>query len=202
MTIKRYIWKNKSGWCMVEWTDSGLTSFDFGYDKKGNIINDGLKTVKIIKELTSEAKWIRDAVAQLDDYFAGTRTVFKTHLDFAGATEFQCGVWKAAIKIPYGKTCSYAELAAAVGSPRSARAVGNALGANPLPVIVPCHRVLKSDGALGGFSLGIEVKKSLLSLERGDHVQTIEKRIGKSRGGLHKTCLWRKDTKTKWLEEI
>ena len=165
---KRYVWENKSGWCVVDWTDSGLTGFDFGYDKKKNIINNGLKTVKIVKDLSSEAKWIRDAVAQIDAYFAGTGTSFMAPLDFSGATEYQQRVWKACKKIPYGKTRTYTELAAAAGAPRASRATGSALGANPLPVIVPCHRVLKTDGSLGGFSLGVDVKKKLLSIEKGE----------------------------------
>ena len=166
MNTKRYGWENKAGWCALDWSESGLTKFIFGSDKKEIAAGIDSETVKIVGDLSDEPTWVKSAVEQLDEYFDGARTAFKAPLDFSASTDFRCRVWKAAMKIPYGKTCSYKELADAAGSPRSARAVGNALGANPLPVIVPCHRILKSDGALGGFSIGIDVKKDLLALEQ------------------------------------
>lgn len=106
-----------------------------------------------------------DAERQLGEYFAGTRTTFDVALDLTG-TEFQRAAWHALTRIPYGTTVSYAEQAAMVGSPRATRAIGSANGRNPIPIIVPCHRVIASDGSLGGYALGLEMKRALLALER------------------------------------
>ena len=84
-------------------------------------------------------------------------------------TEFQREVWHALIRIPYGKTCSYGDLARHIGRPKAVRAVGAANGANPIPIIVPCHRVLASDGSLHGFGGGLDTKQRLLNLEQGQY---------------------------------
>jgi len=99
-------------------------------------------------------------------YFSGQKVDFQDTLDYSGFTSFQRGVWEAARRIPYGQTRSYGWVAQLIGKPNAARAVGQALGKNPFPIIVPCHRVLARDGSLGGFSGGLETKKSLLALER------------------------------------
>jgi len=104
------------------------------------------------------------ALAQLDEYFGGTRRAFKLRLAPEGTT-FQLAVWEALRNIPYGQTVSYAELAHRLGKARGARAVGLANGANPLPIIVPCHRVIGADGSLTGFGGGLYIKRALLSLE-------------------------------------
>ncbi|PVV84097.1 hypothetical protein DD509_05190 [Dehalogenimonas alkenigignens] len=96
----------------------------------------------------------------------GEPVVFKEGLDLTGATEFQQQVYRAACGIPFGETKSYGELAAAIGKPGAARAVGQALGANPLPILIPCHRVVAADGGLGGFSGGVETKQQLLEMEK------------------------------------
>ncbi len=106
-----------------------------------------------------------DLQERLQLYFSGHKVDFPDKLDFTGATPFQHRVWQAARLIPYGQTRSYQWLAGQTGSPGAARAVGQALGKNPLPIIIPCHRVLASDGSPGGFSGGIEMKKLLLKLE-------------------------------------
>lgn len=112
------------------------------------------------------ARHLALAREQLVAYFAGRLRVFDLPLD-EGGTSFQRQVWQALRAIPYGRTCSYAELAAAVGRPRACRAVGNANGRNPLPIVTPCHRVIHADGGLGGYSAGLAVKRFLLALERG-----------------------------------
>ena len=117
------------------------------------------------------ADWVSDpapfasAVAQLAEYFAGRRTRFDLPLAPQG-TEFQRAVWKALIRIPYGETLSYGELARRIGKPNASRAVGLANGANPLPIVVPCHRVIGADGSLTGFGGGLDIKRRLLALER------------------------------------
>lgn len=107
-----------------------------------------------------------DLSQRLRSYFEGEQVQFPDKLDFAGASRFQQRVWNVARTIPYGETRSYAWVAAQLGLSKVARAVGQALGRNPLPIIVPCHRVVSSDGTLGGFSAGLAMKKHLLRLEK------------------------------------
>jgi methylated-DNA-[protein]-cysteine S-methyltransferase len=104
------------------------------------------------------------AKQQLDEYFAGKRDDFDLPLELAG-TDFQRAVWKALTKIPFGQTRSYADIAKAIGKPSAVRAVGAANGANPVAVIVPCHRVIGSDGSLTGYGGGLPRKKWLLAHE-------------------------------------
>lgn len=106
-----------------------------------------------------------DVVEQLDAYFAGERTAFAVRLHFDG-TEFQQRVWRALLAIPFGETLTYGALAAQIGSPDAARAVGLANGHNPIGIIVPCHRVIGADGSLTGYGGGIDRKRHLLDHER------------------------------------
>ena len=106
-----------------------------------------------------------DAARQLDEYFAGTRTAFDLPLDRALSTGFRGQVHTYLPQIAYGHTASYGEVANGLGNPRAVRAVGTACATNPLPVVVPCHRVLRSDGSLGGYLGGAEAKTALLTLE-------------------------------------
>ena len=108
-----------------------------------------------------------DRVArELDEYFAGRRTSFDLPIDWALVTPFARRVLRATARIPYGAVATYGEVAAGAGSPGGSRAAGNALGSNPVPIVVPCHRVVRSGGALGGYTGGIERKELLLGLER------------------------------------
>ena len=102
---------------------------------------------------------------ELDEYFAGRRTAFDLPLDLSLSTGFRRGVLEHLRQIGYGRTESYSEVALAAGNPRAVRAVGSACATNPLPVVVPCHRVLRSDGSLGGYLGGLEAKRTLLALE-------------------------------------
>ncbi|GJL78360.1 MAG: methylated-DNA--protein-cysteine methyltransferase [Nitrospinaceae bacterium] len=107
-----------------------------------------------------------DAVAeQLNLYFAGELKKFTCKLDLSQGTPFQQKVWRKLTTIPYGKTRSYRTLAEAIGHPRAFRATGNANGKNPLPLIIPCHRVIRENGGLGGYSCGLPIKRFLLDLE-------------------------------------
>src|ERR1700684_2360373 len=112
-------------------------------------------------------KPVADAVQQLKEYFAGSRRTFKVKLAASPATAFQNDVWGALRKIPYGQVRTYGEVANAVNRPRADRAVGNANHANPWPIVVPCHRVVGSDG-LGGYGGGEHAEGSLLWLGGGD----------------------------------
>ena len=108
---------------------------------------------------------LAEAARQMREYFAGRRTRFALPLDLSAGTPFQQDAWRALLDIDYGACTSYGALAARVGRPRAVRAVGTAVGANPLIVIVPCHRVLGSQGALTGFGGGLQRKAALLRLE-------------------------------------
>lgn len=108
---------------------------------------------------------------QLDEYFAGRRRQFDVPLAPSG-TAFQLRVWRGLGDVPYGETLSYGELARRLGMPNGSRAVGLANGANPLPIVVPCHRVIGSDGSLTGFGGGLELKRRLLELEGAACVQS------------------------------
>ena len=122
--------------------------------------------------VTAKSDWRQDetlyplAKRQLSDYFAGGRAGFDFPMTLVG-TDFQKSVWRALLKIPIGATMSYSELAGRIGRPKAARAVGAANGANPLPIVVPCHRLIGGDGSLTGFGGGLEVKRFLLDLESG-----------------------------------
>jgi len=104
--------------------------------------------------------------AALERYFAGIRETFDAiPIDLEGATLFRHAVWEGARGVPWGTTTSYGGLAALIGKPNAARAVGQALGANPIPILVPCHRFIAADGSLGGFGAGLEWKRELLRAE-------------------------------------
>ena len=107
---------------------------------------------------------LQKAVRQLDEYFQGKLQTFELPLMF-GASEFQKSVWEMLRSIPYGATISYGEISKKLGNPSGVRAVANAIGANPLSIIVPCHRVIGRDGGLTGYAGGLEAKKYLLDLE-------------------------------------
>jgi len=109
--------------------------------------------------------FVREVESQLREYFAGRRFAFDVELDLAG-TPFQLAVWRALTAIPYAGTCSYRDIAIAVDRPRGFQAIGQANTRNPIPIIVPCHRVINADGSMGGYGGGLDRKQSLLQLEK------------------------------------
>lgn len=140
------------GWMSVSGDDCGISAITFGR-----------------KEDTGEPdKLLLEAKEQLREYFAGKRTSFNMQLNLVG-TEFQKKVWDKLQNVEYGKTASYKDIAKAVGCPKGSRAVGRAVGSNPVAIVVPCHRIIGSSGRLTGYYYGLEVKKRLLELE-GRHV--------------------------------
>ena len=133
---------------------------------KGLVAIDVRKNAKQVvteKDVSAQAI-LTKTKKQLEQYFAGKRTSFDVSLDLVG-TEFQVQAWRALCRIPFGKTISYGQQAANIKKPKAFRAVGSANGKNPIPMIVPCHRVVAGDGSLGGYSLGLKMKKQLLALE-------------------------------------
>ena len=138
-------------------TDKGIASI---------ALNGSIDTPAGCKKLGKQAKEFFGVYDQLKEYFAGTRTKFTIPLSIGFGTKFQKSVWKQLEKIPYGKTISYKDLAGKIGSPNAFRAAGSANGKNPIPIIIPCHRVINHDRGLGGYSCGLDVKRKLLRLEK------------------------------------
>lgn len=151
------VFKTKYGYIEVQYNKKGLVKLELPVPKKPRICSQKTKNENaLIKRLKKD----------LQGYFNGKQTRFNFPLDLTGYTKFQVKVWKALQKVPYGKVRSYKWLAERSGNKKSCRAVGNALGKNPLPVIIPCHRITLSNGRMGGFSSGIKWKKKLLGLEK------------------------------------
>ena len=118
--------------------------------------------------LVSQRDGMTTELTQLREYLCGTRTQFSLPLDLRHLTNFQRQVLKAVVNVPHGETRSYGEIAALIGHPNAARAVGGATARNPLPIVIPCHRIIAADGSLGGYSGqgGLRTKRRLLNLER------------------------------------
>jgi methylated-DNA-[protein]-cysteine S-methyltransferase len=135
---------------------------------------DGIRRIRFetIRESTASGKilpiWLPGAIRQLKEYFQGERQAFDLPMAPPQGTAFQRKVWEACREIPYGKMTSYGALARRVGSPGAMRAIGQALNRNPLPLLVPCHRVVGKNGDLTGFAGGIEWKARLLSIEKAE----------------------------------
>lgn len=128
-----------------------------------------IKKIELVNKITGKSE--EDEIfllfkAQILEYLEGLRNTFD-HLDLLDleGTDFQKSVWQALSKIPYGKTSSYKDIAKFIGNPKAVRAVGTAVGKNPFLIIIPCHRVIKKDGSLGGFAYGKKIKKKLLNIE-------------------------------------
>ncbi len=147
------------GTLLIAATDAGICGIYFEEHKhfKGK---DGWLQIPT----QSASQHLSNAAMQLDEYFAGKRTEFDVTLDLSG-TEFQRGVWTALNAIPFGQSVSYAQHAQGLGNPKALRAVGSAIGKNPVSIIVPCHRVIGSSGAVTGYAGGLERKRFLLALE-------------------------------------
>ena len=140
-----------------------------------NIDKDNSKLVNTIQQNPEDPKMF-NVYPQLKEYFSGERKHFDLPLEIEG-TEFQKRVWNELLKIPYGKTISYKELAVKLGNEKVIRAAASANGANPLPVVIPCHRVVGSDGTLIGYGGGLEIKEKLLILE-GSRQADLFKTVG------------------------
>jgi len=144
-------------------TTVGLVKVAFVADGAGGVLDE--LSQQISPRILETPARLDDAVRQLDEYFHGSRTRFDLPLDFRLAKGFRREVISHLSDIGYGRTASYAEVAASAGSPRAVRAVGTACAKNPLPVLVPCHRVVRTDGGMGQYAGGTEAKRILLRLE-------------------------------------
>lgn len=135
------------------------------------VCNRGVMSISFVGEppcleQTISSHTMETLVTEMDGYFSGGLMRFTTPVFPLGGSPFTRRVWDALVEIPYGETRSYSQVAALVSSPRACRAVGSAVGRNEMPIIVPCHRVVRSDGTLGGYGPGIEFKRKLLELEK------------------------------------
>src|SRR3989339_1442886 len=154
MLQNEFVVKVKPGWIKLTYSALGVKEISFPVKSKPVIVSQ--TPPLFMKKLGKELK----------AYFCGKKQGFSPPFDFKCFTLFQTKVWKSTKKIPYGETRPYFWIAKKIGKSGSARAVGNALGKNPCPIVIPCHRVIKSDGTPGGFSGGRNWKKKLLHLER------------------------------------
>ncbi len=144
-------------------TERGMVRVAFEMEDHDAVLQ--LLAEKLSPRILFSASRLDPAARELDEYFAGTRHRFDLPLDFSLSRGFRLSVLEHLPQIAYGHTESYAQVALAAGSPRAVRAVGTACATNPLPVIVPCHRVVKSDGSFGNYLGGTEAKRTLLALE-------------------------------------
>ena len=144
---------------IAHYSEKGLAGLDFPAKKSSRVLSTNLKaSVQMLR-------WHRATADALKQMLAGRAAKNLPPFDWSGTTEFQQSVWREMLKISTGKTRSYGEVAERIGKPKAVRAVGGACGANPIPVLVPCHRILAANKRLGGFSGGISWKKDLLSRE-------------------------------------
>ena len=152
------------GSLLVAATEHGLVRVAFGREDHGAVL--ASLAALVCPRVVPDAQRLDEAVTQIEAYFAGTLRRFDLPLDLRLVAGFQLEVVRHLAGTGYGRITSYAEVAAATGRPSAVRAVGTACARNPLPVVVPCHRVVRSDGALGGYLGGADAKRTLLALER------------------------------------
>ncbi|MDE0186248.1 MAG: methylated-DNA--[protein]-cysteine S-methyltransferase [Candidatus Poribacteria bacterium] len=154
--------KSPFGWVVVAGSNRGIARIMFGASSEAEAERQLLNEMQAV----ASPSGLSEAVNLLTRYFNGMHVHFNLELDLSAGTNFQIDAWRKARQIPYGTVQSYGWIAREIGKPNAARAVGQAMGANPLSIIVPCHRVVRSDGELGGFARGLTCKRQLLELER------------------------------------
>lgn len=148
---------------LIARTPAGLVRLAYPNERPDDVLDELVARVSPrVLEATSRLDGVR---RDLDEYFAGRRRRFRTKVDWALTSGFGRRVLEATAAIPFGRVSTYREIAASAGSPNGSRAAGNALGANPIPIVVPCHRVLRTGGGLGGYTGGIDRKERLLRIE-------------------------------------
>ena len=166
--IKIQYYQTKIGELILGSFEGNLCILDFRHSKKRTTIDKRIKTGLKANFLEEEDAILAETKKQVAEYLDGNRKEFDIPLLMVG-TDFQKNVWNALLKIPYGTTITYLQLAKNIGNAKAVRAVANADGANAMAVIIPCHRVIESNGGLGGYGGGVAIKKQLLELEKGNH---------------------------------
>ena len=142
-----------------------LCLLDFVKGKARGTVEDGIRQVLDAELVEQDDEILRETRRQFDEYLEGQRKEFDIPVLMVG-TDFQKNVWNAVMKVPYGATSTYSQMARDIGKERAVRAVGNAMAANPIVIIIPCHRIVGSDRMLVGYGGGLSLKKRLLTLER------------------------------------
>ena len=168
MPLKFTIFETEMGWMGIAGTAKGICRIILPVPDETSAFSTITEQEEShFESLKSEQNdWFSDVKNMLIGYFKGQRVDFTFPLDLKNYTKFQKDVWEATKSIPYGELRTYGWVASQIGKPKSARAIGNALGANPIPIIIPCHRVVGSDGSLHGFSGGLHWKQRLIDLEK------------------------------------
>lgn len=157
------IFQTQWGWIELTASEKGVTSIVLPPSPRRG--KNGRAATRACEPTGTSASMLSEAKKQLIEYLAGGRRDFSMPVDMSAGTPFQRRVWRAILRIPYGRVRSYQWVAMRVGGKQYARAVGMALGANPVPIVVPCHRIISHDGSLGGFGCGLPIKRRLLKLE-------------------------------------
>ena len=158
------VFRTPWGWMGLSETAKGIDAVVLPKASRRAVLSElGLPSAKLLEGRISLR--LREAQVQLTGYLAGTRRSFDLPMDLSRGTSFQQKVWRTLRRISYGRLRSYQWVAARVGGSQYARAVGNAVGANPMPIVIPCHRIVAQDMSLGGFSCGLPTKRKLLTLE-------------------------------------
>ena len=169
MTKKLSYLRTKRGILASVWSEQGLYELTFPYPAAAQAQEKLTTAGKMDGTLSSQQKgWQKTLEAELEAYFTGRPTVFTVPVDWTGYSEFRLKALQFTAGIPSGQVSTYGGIATAVGSPRAARAVGGAMHANRTPIVVPCHRVVGSDGSLTGFGGGLTLKQELLALEKNN----------------------------------
>lgn len=158
------IFKSRWGWMGISESTKGIDAVVLPQASRQALLSElSADSAELLDGQASSR--LREAQAQLTNYLDGTRQSFDLPLDLSGGTSFQQKVWRTLLSISYGRLRSYQWVAVRVGGSQYARAVGNAVGANPIPIVIPCHRIVAQDASIGGFSCGLPMKRKLLTLE-------------------------------------
>ncbi len=165
--INKSYHKTTIGELVIASFEGKICILDFRYRKMRNTVDNRIKKYLNADFVEREDSLIEEAKRQIDEYLQGKRKAFDIPIIMAGS-DFQKQVWTELLNVPYGQTASYLDLAKRIDNPKAVRAVASANGANALAVIIPCHRIIASDGGLGGYGGGLNVKKRLLKLERDE----------------------------------
>ena len=162
--VRACVFRTPWGWMGISETTKGIDAVVLPKASRQAVLSELRAASAALLEAQVSSR-LREARAQLIDFLAGTRKSFDLSLDLSSGTSFQRKVWRTLRRVSYGQLRSYQWVAVRVGGRRYARAVGNAVGANPMPIVIPCHRIVAQDTSLGGYSGGLHTKRKLLTLE-------------------------------------
>lgn len=163
--VRWQVFESRFGPTFLAGTDRGLARVSWTHDHDRESFRRELEDRFPDRPVIRDSGALEEARAELEEYFAGERSSFDLPVDLRVMSDFERRVLATVREVPFGEVIPYGELARRIGRPRAARAVGNALGKNPVAIVVPCHRVIRGDGSLGGYMGGVEFKRHLLAIE-------------------------------------